>query len=75
MYVVLKKVIATKHCYTDTFVDVNGLCFQHKELEQYLMQPKGDYNPDLPIDEQTTCISYDPKWEFPKDRLRLGNHF
>ncbi|XP_041359832.1 vascular endothelial growth factor receptor kdr-like [Gigantopelta aegis] len=44
----------------------------HKELEQYLMQPKGDYNPDLPIDEQTTCISYDPKWEFPKDRLRLG---
>ncbi|XP_046352612.1 vascular endothelial growth factor receptor 1-like [Haliotis rufescens] len=44
----------------------------HKELEQCLMQPKGDYNPDLPIDEQTACLPYDPKWEFPKDRLRLG---
>ncbi|KAL3880215.1 hypothetical protein ACJMK2_032471 [Sinanodonta woodiana] len=44
----------------------------HKELEQYLIQPKGDYNPDIPIDEQTSCIPYDPKWEFPKERLRLG---
>ncbi|XP_045205164.2 vascular endothelial growth factor receptor 1-like isoform X2 [Mercenaria mercenaria] len=44
----------------------------HKELEQYLIQPKGDYNPDMPIDEQTSCIPYDAKWEFPKERLRLG---
>ena len=48
------------------------LLFQHKELEQYLIQPKGDYNPDMPIDEQTSCIAYDAKWEFPKERLRLG---
>ncbi|KAK6976751.1 vascular endothelial growth factor receptor 1 [Biomphalaria glabrata] len=44
----------------------------HKELEQYLIQPQGNYNPDLPIDEQTGCLPYDAKWEFPKDRLRLG---
>ncbi|CAL1530864.1 unnamed protein product [Lymnaea stagnalis] len=44
----------------------------HKELEQYLIQPQGDYNPDIPIDEQTGCLPYDAKWEFPKDRLRLG---
>ncbi|XP_052280539.1 vascular endothelial growth factor receptor 1-like isoform X1 [Dreissena polymorpha] len=44
----------------------------HKELEQYLIQPKGDYNPDMPLDEQTSCIPYDAKWEFPKERLRLG---
>ncbi|KAL4230476.1 hypothetical protein ACF0H5_010858 [Mactra antiquata] len=44
----------------------------HKELEQYLVQPKGDYNPEMPIDEQTACIPYDAKWEFPKERLRLG---
>ncbi|WAQ97904.1 VGFR1-like protein [Mya arenaria] len=44
----------------------------HKELEQYLIQPKGDYNPDIPLDEQTSCIPYDAKWEFPKERLRLG---
>lgn len=47
---------------------------QHKELEQYLIQPHGDYNPDLPIDEQAGCLPYDVKWEFPKDRLRLGTH-
>ncbi|XP_059141244.1 vascular endothelial growth factor receptor 2-like [Physella acuta] len=44
----------------------------HKELENYLIQPTGYYNPDLPVDEQTGCLPYDPKWEFPKDRLRLG---
>ncbi|XP_069130208.1 vascular endothelial growth factor receptor 1-like isoform X4 [Argopecten irradians] len=44
----------------------------HKELEQSLIHPVKDYNPDLPIDEQTTCIPYDPKWEFPKKRLRQG---
>ena len=26
----------------------------------------------MPIDEQTSCIAYDAKWEFPKERLRLG---
>lgn len=44
----------------------------HKDLEKYLIQPQGDYNPDLPMDEQTGCLPYDPKWEFPKDRLRMG---
>ncbi|KAL8559545.1 hypothetical protein ACOMHN_018708 [Nucella lapillus] len=44
----------------------------HKDLEKYLIQPLGDYNPELPIDEQTGCLPYDPKWEFPKERLRLG---
>ncbi|KAK3099579.1 hypothetical protein FSP39_006473 [Pinctada imbricata] len=44
----------------------------HKELEQSLIQPSADYNPELPIDEQTSCIPYDPKWEFPKKRLRQG---
>lgn len=44
----------------------------HKDLEKYLIQPQGDYNPELPIDEQTGCLPYDPKWEFPKDRLRMG---
>lgn len=48
------------------------IILQHKELENYLIQPTGYYNPDLPVDEQTGCLPYDPKWEFPKDRLRLG---
>lgn len=48
------------------------ILLQHKELEKSLIHPTGDYNPDLPIDEQTSCLPYDLKWEFPKKRLRQG---
>ncbi|XP_074649974.1 vascular endothelial growth factor receptor 1-like isoform X2 [Tubulanus polymorphus] len=41
-------------------------------MHQYLFSPKGDINPDLPIDEQTECLPYDIKWEFPKDKMKLG---
>ncbi|ESO83848.1 hypothetical protein LOTGIDRAFT_132723 [Lottia gigantea] len=44
-----------------------------KDYEQYLLPPKCDYNPEIPIDEQTASLPYDPQWEFPKDRLRMGN--
>jgi hypothetical protein len=54
------------------FQNIVVLCVQHADLEKYLIQPQGDYNPELPIDEQTGCLPYDPKWEFPKDRLRMG---
>lgn len=30
-------------------------------------------NPDLPIKEQVDLLSYDSEWEFPVDRLILGN--
>nr|XP_022322562.1 vascular endothelial growth factor receptor 1-like isoform X2 [Crassostrea virginica] len=59
-------------------IGVSVICYKrrsnalHKELEHQLIQPNGDYNPDLPIDEQTGCIPYDSKWEFPKKRLRQG---
>ncbi|XP_050417001.1 vascular endothelial growth factor receptor 1 isoform X1 [Patella vulgata] len=49
------------------------LTIKMKDYEQYLLAPKGDYNPEIPIDEQTASLPYDPKWEFPKDRLRMGN--
>nr|BAI67804.1 vascular endothelial growth factor receptor [Idiosepius paradoxus] len=42
------------------------------DLEKQLVIPKGDYNPDIPIVEQTSCLPYDSRWEFPKERLRLG---
>ena len=29
-------------------------------------------NPDLPLDEQTELLPYDPRWEFPRDSLKLG---
>lgn len=42
------------------------------DLEKQLVVPKGDYNPDIPIVEQTSCLPYDSRWEFPKERLHLG---
>ncbi|VDI41565.1 FMS-like tyrosine kinase 1 [Mytilus galloprovincialis] len=44
----------------------------HKELERTLMHPSGDYIPDIPINEQTSCLPYNAKWEFPKKRLTQG---
>ena len=30
------------------------------------------YNPDMPLDEQVDLLPYDKRWEFPRDRLKLG---
>ncbi len=32
-------------------------------------------NPNEPLDEQTDLLSYDKRWEFPRNRLRLGIYF
>ena len=29
-------------------------------------------DPNMPIDEQTQSLSYDSKWEFPRNRLSFG---
>lgn len=29
-------------------------------------------NQDLTLDEQTDLLPYDPKWEFPRSKLKLG---
>ena len=29
-------------------------------------------NPELPLDEQTELLPYDARWEFPRNRLKLG---
>ena len=29
-------------------------------------------NPELPVDEQAELLPYDKKWEFPRDKLKLG---
>ncbi|XP_076382321.1 vascular endothelial growth factor receptor 1-like [Megalopta genalis] len=31
-------------------------------------------NPDLTVDEQADLLPYDNKWEFPRERLKLGKH-
>ncbi|KAI1304167.1 Vascular endothelial growth factor receptor 2 [Halotydeus destructor] len=30
------------------------------------------FNPDMPLDEQVDLLPYDRRWEFPKERLKLG---
>ena len=29
-------------------------------------------NPELPVDDQAELLPYDKKWEFPRDKLKLG---
>lgn len=31
-------------------------------------------NPDLTVDDQAELLPYDKKWEFPRERLKLGEH-
>lgn len=30
------------------------------------------FNPDMPLDEQVELLPYDRRWEFPRERLKLG---
>ena len=51
------------------------LFFQYVPIavEEYLRpMVAAEYNPDLPIDEQTDCLAYDAKWEYPKQQLKFG---
>ncbi|KAI0238310.1 Muscle M-line assembly protein unc-89 [Lamellibrachia satsuma] len=42
-------------------------------LDKYLLSSVRDVliNPDMPLDEQTDSIAYNPKWEFPRERLKF----
>jgi FMS-like tyrosine kinase 1 len=31
-------------------------------------------NPELSVDEQAELLPYDKKWEFPRDKLKLGEY-
>lgn len=42
------------------------------ELEAFSSGKMSQFNPDLPIDEQAELLPYDDQWEFPKERLMLG---
>ncbi|XP_028315257.1 vascular endothelial growth factor receptor kdr-like isoform X3 [Gouania willdenowi] len=44
-----------------------------KQPAHYKMGPSIIIDPDeYPLDEQNDLLQYDGKWEFPRDRLRLG---
>ena len=40
--------------------------------ERLLQGDPGRMNPDAPLEEQVDLLPYDPKWEFPRNRLVLG---
>ncbi len=48
------------------------LLFQFYFPDEYLLGSKTTYNPDIPIDEQPECIAYNPKYEFPREKLEFG---
>ncbi|XP_021928983.1 vascular endothelial growth factor receptor 2-like isoform X4 [Zootermopsis nevadensis] len=46
-------------------LDIVGLAnFEKGALE--------NINPELPVDDQAELLPYDKKWEFPRDKLKLG---
>lgn len=47
----------------------------HQQPAHYKMGPSIIIDPDeYPLDEQDDLLQYDSsKWEFPRDRLRLGD--
>ena len=50
-----------------------GCCIQYIGLEEYLLSNKDiAINPDMPLDEQTDSLGYNPKYEFPRERLKFG---
>jgi len=47
-----------------------------KCLEPLLAGNPTRINPQLPLDEQSELLPYDSRWEFPRNRLKLGTrHF
>ncbi|XP_057365386.1 vascular endothelial growth factor receptor 1-like isoform X1 [Daphnia carinata] len=46
--------------------------FRANQLDIFDKGNPESINPDLPIDEQTELLPYDKRWEFPRDRLKLG---
>lgn len=41
-------------------------------LEGLLQGDPSRLNRDLPLEEQADLLPYDKRWEFPRNRLRLG---
>ncbi len=46
-----------------------------RQLEKMLNGDASRIDPDVPIEYQTEFLPYDKKWEFPRQRLRLGMFF
>lgn len=46
--------------------------FHAHQLDMFDKGNPESINPDLPVDEQAELLPYDRKWEFPRERLKLG---
>lgn len=44
-----------------------------KVLESLLTGNPERFNRELPLEDQSELLPYDSRWEFPRDRLKLGN--
>ena len=41
-------------------------------LSKFIQGAMENINPELPVDDQAELLPYDKKWEFPRDKLELG---
>lgn len=46
--------------------------FEEKPLNKEHIEDEEFYNPDLSLHDQIDLLPYDRRWEFPKERLKLG---
>ena len=44
------------------------------QMDQFKNGNPASINPNLPIEGQTDLLPYDNRWEFPRERLKLGNN-
>lgn len=44
-------------------------------MERFYNGNPGIINPELPLESQADLLPYDKRWEFPGDRLKLGELF
>ncbi|XP_064481699.1 vascular endothelial growth factor receptor 1-like isoform X2 [Ornithodoros turicata] len=63
LYYYIKRFLQDRRSKKDTEI-LNKALFNKGQIEFF--------NPDLPLCEQAELLPYDPRWEFPKDRLKLG---
>lgn len=42
-------------------------------LDKFIQGAVDSLNPDLGVDDQAELLPYDKKWEFPREKLKLGN--
>lgn len=66
----VKKINQERHHRMD--LEVLATMFESKEAEEQKYEDELVFDPDAPLDDQVELLPYDRRWEFPRERLKLG---